>query len=114
MKTQQRILLVVAGSLVEFGALVTLLARPLGVLRSFLIALAAVAVANVVYLVFIRRSTGCYSRSRRERSARCRHDGELPVIEGTLIRLQVDRLPATAAPNRYGYGHHAPEPPPPR
>ena len=54
MKTQRRILLVVIGSLVEFGALVTLLAGPLGVLRSFLIALAAVAVANVVYLVFIR------------------------------------------------------------
>ena len=54
MKTQRRILLVVIGSLVEFGALVTLLASALGVLRSFLIALAAVAVANVVYLVFIR------------------------------------------------------------
>ena len=54
MKTQRRILLVVIGSLVEFGALVTLLAGPLGVLRSFLIALAAVAIANVVYLVFIR------------------------------------------------------------
>ena len=26
------------------------------------------------------------------------HDGELPVIEGTLIRLQVDRLPGDRSP----------------
>ena len=32
------------------------------------------------------------------------HDGELPVIEGTLIRLAVDHLPATAARTRCGCG----------
>jgi hypothetical protein len=30
------------------------------------------------------------------------HDGELPVIEGTLIRLQVERLPGDRDPNRSG------------
>ncbi|MDT0453675.1 hypothetical protein RM609_32030 [Streptomyces sp. DSM 40473] len=32
------------------------------------------------------------------RSARIEHTGELPIIEGTLIRLQVDRLPSGADP----------------
>ncbi len=54
MKMQGRILFVVAGSLVEFGALVALLAAPMGVLPGFLAALAAVAVAAVIYLGFVR------------------------------------------------------------
>jgi hypothetical protein len=36
------------------------------------------------------------------------HDGKLPVIEGTLIRLHVSRLPGNRSPERFGYG-----PPPP-
>jgi hypothetical protein len=32
------------------------------------------------------------------RAAWLDHDGELPVIEGTLIRLQVDRLPGDRDP----------------
>ncbi len=35
-------------------------------------------------------------------------DGELPIIEGTLIRLEVDRLPGGGDPCRSGCG-----PPPP-
>ena len=35
------------------------------------------------------------------------HQGELPVIEGTLIRLQVDRLPGAATRSRCGCGPHA-------
>lgn len=54
MKMQGRILFVVAGSLAEFGALVALLADPMGVLPGFLAALAAVAVAVVIYLGFVR------------------------------------------------------------
>ena len=42
------------------------------------------------------------------------HHGELPVIEGTLIRLAVDHLPGDRAPNRCGCGPHAPGPPPRR
>ena len=44
----------VAGSLLEFGALVALLAGPLGILRGFLVALAAVAAVDLTYLGFIR------------------------------------------------------------
>ena len=54
MKAQRRILLVVAASLAEFGGLVALLAGPLGAVRGFLVALAAVAATNTIYLVFIR------------------------------------------------------------
>jgi hypothetical protein len=53
-KARRRILLVVAGSLAEFGGLVALLAEPLGAVRGFLVALAAVAAANTIYLVFVR------------------------------------------------------------
>ena len=42
------------------------------------------------------------------------HHGELPVIEGTLIRLAVDHLPGDRSPDRCGYGPRVPEPPPPR
>ena len=41
------------------------------------------------------------------------HDGELPVIDGTLIRLQVDHLPGDRDPDRYGYGARVPALPPP-
>jgi hypothetical protein len=41
------------------------------------------------------------------------HDGALPVIEGTLIRLQVDHLPRDRDPNRYGCGPQPPASPPP-
>lgn len=54
MSTRLRILGVVAGSLLEFGALVALLAGPLGILRGFLVALAAVAAVDLTYLGFIR------------------------------------------------------------
>ena len=54
MRTQLRILRVVAGSLLEFAALVALLAGPLGAVRGFLAALAAVAAADLTYLGFIR------------------------------------------------------------
>ena len=54
MRTQLRILLVVAGSVAEFSALVALLAGPLGAVRGFLVALAAVAAADLTYLGFIR------------------------------------------------------------
>ena len=37
-------------------------------------------------------------------------DGPLPVIEGTLIRLQVDHLPGDRTRNRCGCGGHAPVP----
>lgn len=36
------------------------------------------------------------------------HDGELPVIEGTLLRLQVDHLPGDRDPSRCGCGGQAP------
>ena len=42
------------------------------------------------------------------RAAWLDHDGPLPVIEGTLIRLQVDHLPAIAIPSRCGCGGHRP------
>jgi hypothetical protein len=45
MKTLWRILFAVAGFVVEFGALVALLADPLGAWNVFLVALAAQAVA---------------------------------------------------------------------
>ena len=54
MKTQGRILFMVAGSLAEFGALVALLADPMGALHGFLTALAAVTLAVVIYLRFVR------------------------------------------------------------
>lgn len=54
MKTQGRILYVVAGSLAEFGALVALLADPMGAWHGFLTALAAVTLAVVIYLRFVR------------------------------------------------------------
>ena len=38
------------------------------------------------------------------RAAWLDHDGPLPVIEGTLIRLQVDHLPGDRAPSRCGCG----------
>jgi hypothetical protein len=41
------------------------------------------------------------------------HHGELPIIEGTLVRLQVDHLPGDRDPSRYGCGPPAPAPPPP-
>ena len=47
------------------------------------------------------------------RAAWLDHDGPLPVIEGTLIRLQVDYLPGTGIPSRCGCGGHAPAPRPP-
>ena len=48
--SQLRILWAVAGFAAEFGALVTLLAVPLGARTGFLVALAAVAVTNAAYL----------------------------------------------------------------
>jgi hypothetical protein len=36
------------------------------------------------------------------------HDGELPVIEGTLIRLQVQHLPGDRDPSRCGCGPRSP------
>ena len=54
MKTQLRILLAGAGVVLEFGALVALLAVPLGAGTAFLVALAAVAVTNVTYLGLVR------------------------------------------------------------
>jgi hypothetical protein len=42
------------------------------------------------------------------RAAWLDHDGPLPVIEGTLIRLQVDHLPGDRAPSRCGYGARPP------
>ena len=31
------------------------------------------------------------------------YDGELPIVEGTVIRLSVDHLPGVSTPNWYGY-----------
>jgi hypothetical protein len=45
------------------------------------------------------------------RSAWLEHQGELPILGGTLIRLQLSACPATASPSRYGYGPRAPAPP---
>jgi len=41
-------------------------------------------------------------------------DTDLPIVEGTLIRLQVDHLPGDRAPNRCGCRPPAPTPPPTR
>jgi DDE superfamily endonuclease len=38
------------------------------------------------------------------------HDGELPIVEGTLIRLPSITCPVTAAPSRCGCGHRVPVP----
>ncbi|WP_244945070.1 hypothetical protein [Couchioplanes caeruleus] len=38
------------------------------------------------------------------RAAWLDHDGALPVIEGTLIRLQAEHLPGDATPHRCGCG----------
>jgi len=38
------------------------------------------------------------------------HDGLLPVIGGTLIRLQVDHLPGDRDAKRRGYGPRPPLP----
>jgi len=46
------------------------------------------------------------------RSAWLDHDGPLPVIEGTLIRLQVDTCPVTGLPSRCGCGARSPAPRP--
>ena len=46
------------------------------------------------------------------RAAWLDHDGGLPVIEGTLIRLRVDHLPATVTPSPCGCGPRPPAPPP--
>ena len=45
------------------------------------------------------------------RGAWADHDGDLPIIEGTLVRLQVDHLPATPGRNRCGCGGRPPRPP---
>ena len=45
------------------------------------------------------------------RSAWLDHDGPLPVIEGTVIRLQVDHLPGDRIPSRCGCGARSPAPP---
>ena len=50
---------------------------------------------------------------RTSRSAWRAHDGELPIIEGTLIRLTVDHCPATGIPNPCGCGPPARTPNPP-
>ena len=47
------------------------------------------------------------------RAAWLDHDGDLPVIEGTLIRLQVDHLPGDRDPSQCGCGTPAPAPRPP-
>jgi hypothetical protein len=39
------------------------------------------------------------------------HDGSLPVMGGTLIRLQMDHLPGDRDPKRRGYGPRPPAPP---
>jgi DDE superfamily endonuclease len=44
------------------------------------------------------------------RTAWLDHDGDLPVIEGTLIRLQAGHLPGDRDPSRYGCGGRAPAP----
>jgi hypothetical protein len=54
MKTLRRILFAVAGFVVEFGALVVLLADPLGAWTGFLVVLAAQAVAAVTYFGLVR------------------------------------------------------------
>jgi hypothetical protein len=54
MKTQWRILFAVAGFAVEFGALVALLADPLGAWTGFLVVLAAQAVTAVTYFGLVR------------------------------------------------------------
>ena len=41
------------------------------------------------------------------------HAGELPIIEGTLIRLRVQHLPGDRTPNRCGCGPPPPQPPRP-
>jgi hypothetical protein len=54
MNTQWRVLFAAAGFVVEFGALVALLADPLGAWTAFLVALAAQAAAAVTYLGLVR------------------------------------------------------------
>ena len=44
------------------------------------------------------------------RAAWLDHDGDLPVIEGTLIRLRSITCPATGIPSRCGFGGHGPAP----
>jgi hypothetical protein len=44
------------------------------------------------------------SAALAHRSAWLDHDGPLPIIEGTLIRLQVGHLPGDPAPSRCGCG----------
>jgi hypothetical protein len=46
------------------------------------------------------------------RSAWIGHDGPLPVIEGTLIRLRVDHLPGDRTPSPSGCGARSPAPRP--
>ncbi len=47
------------------------------------------------------------------RAAWLDHEGALPIIEGTVIRLQVDQLPGGGDPTRSGCGGRAPAPPQP-
>ena len=42
------------------------------------------------------------------RAAWIGHKGELPVLPGTVIRLQVEHLPGDASPSRCGCGPTAP------
>jgi hypothetical protein len=42
------------------------------------------------------------------RAAWIGHDGELPVLPGTVIRLKAGRLPGDASPSRCGYGPAGP------
>jgi len=52
---------------------------------------------------------GLHQRLAR-RGGRADHDGDLPIISGTLIRLQADRLPGhRTSPPPIWQWHHAPE-----
>ncbi|HEX5495407.1 MAG TPA: hypothetical protein VFX70_12625 [Mycobacteriales bacterium] len=52
---------------------------------------------------------GRYHPQLQRRAGWARHPGRLPIVEGTLIRVQVDRLPGDRAPKPVWLWHSHPE-----
>jgi hypothetical protein len=75
---------------------------------------AAAATGTTRYGTATAAARGRLHQQLASRAGRENHRGELPVIEGTLIRLQADHLPGDAARIPCGCGPRPPAPEPAR